>query len=158
MAHRPQSRGVLSNSEGCNFRSAAGASAQSVRLCRWLFHTDEMENDEPRPPRTADLVTTGILLCLHAGIAAIVIVSSFFLVMTTDACAYQQCGDERWVTRAIYVALGGGVLTVLLDVLLAVVLLMKHRIAFYVPVIGCAVQIGIGLLVLHLASLAGPIA
>lgn len=110
-----------------------------------------------RGPNRADVVATVVLLCAHTGFALYTVFTSFFLVMATDACAYQACGDERWVTRAIYLAIGGSALTVLLDVVLAVVLLAKRRVAFYVPLLGCAAQAAVGLAVLHMAALAGPV-
>ncbi|AQT82315.1 hypothetical protein B1R94_28325 [Mycolicibacterium litorale] len=111
----------------------------------------------PRRSNRADVIATVVLLCAHAGFALYTVITSFFLVMATDACAYQTCGDERWVTRAIYLAIGGGALTVLLDAVLAVVLLAKQRLAFYVPLLGCAAQIAVSWAVLHMAALAGPI-
>lgn len=103
-----------------------------------------------------DVTATVLLLCAHVGLAIYTAVTSLFLVMTADACAYQPCGDEQWVTRAIYVAMGGGALTVLIDIVLAIMLLDKSRIAFYVPLAGCAAQVAVAILVLHMASLAGP--
>lgn len=103
------------------------------------------------------MIATVVLLCVHAGFALYTAFTSLFLVMATDACAYQACGDERWVTRAIYLAIGGGAVTLVVDVVVATVLLANRRIAFYVPLLGCSAQIGVALAVLRMAALAGPI-
>ncbi|CAN5193929.1 hypothetical protein BH09ACT8_BH09ACT8_49500 [soil metagenome] len=44
----------------------------------------------------------------------------------------------------------------LLDLILSVVLVGRGRIAFYVPILGCAANLVLALVVLHMASLAGP--
>jgi hypothetical protein len=59
--------------------------------------------------------------------------------------------------RAIFLAWAGGALAVLVDVVVSSVFLAKHRIAFYVPIVGCGVQLVLGLVVFQMASWAGPI-
>lgn len=111
---------------------------------------------EPPRTRTADLVSTVLLLSAHIGLAFLIALIAPFFAMVTDSCAYQTCGDEAWVTRAIYVAFGAGALLVLVDAVVSFVLLMKNRLAFWVPLLGCFAQVGVGLVVLYMAALSGP--
>jgi hypothetical protein len=122
-----------------------------------------VQTDEPSPPvtprtHTVDVVVAILLLVAHTTMAFLIAFFSLGLAMGTDACAYQACGDEQWVVRAIAVAWGVGALAVFVDVGLTGLLLANHRIAFYVPIVGCVLQFGIGWLALQMASWAGPIA
>lgn len=121
------------------------------------METDEPTGDATARVRTADVVVSMALVCVHIALALVMAFVAPFLAMTTDMCAYQACGDEQWVTRAIYTAWGASIVAVLADAIVTGALLAKHRPAFYVPILGCLVQVGIGVLVLYLASLAGTI-
>jgi hypothetical protein len=50
------------------------------------------------PPRrtTGDVVAT-LALLLHVGLALLFLVLSFGIAMSTDNCAYVECGDEKWI-------------------------------------------------------------
>lgn len=121
-----------------------------------------METDELPPPAAArthvlDVVVSILLVVVHTTMALLIAFFSLGLAMGLDACAYQACGDEQWVVRAIALAFGGGAVAVFVDVGLTGLLLAKHRIAFYVPIMFCALQFGIGWLTLQVASWAGPV-
>jgi Family of unknown function (DUF6264) len=111
----------------------------------------------PTRARTADVVVSMILVCAHVGLAVLISSMAPFLAMITDSCGYQTCGDEHWVTRAIYTAWGGSAVAVLANVAITGLLLVKQRPAFYVPILGCVLQVGIGFLAFYLVTLAGPI-
>jgi hypothetical protein len=110
-----------------------------------------------RPARTGDALGAVALLCIHIALALVMGFIASFLAMGTDACAYQACGDEKWVTRAISTAWLGGITAVVLDVVVTCVLLARHRPASWVPVMGCLMQLGIGFIVVQMASIGGPV-
>lgn len=122
----------------------------------WNVETDPSPDAPPRV-RTADVVISMVLVCVHIGLALVMSFVAPFLAMTTDQCAYQACGDEQWVNRAIYTAWGGSAVAVLVDAAITGALLAKGRPAFYVPILGCLLQVGLGVLVVYLVSLAGAI-
>jgi len=72
-------------------------------------------DDASRRMNAVDVIVSILLLCVHVALAFLMAFVAPFLAMGTDACAYQACGDEQWVVRAMYVAWGGGAVTVLLD-------------------------------------------
>lgn len=125
------------------------------------MHTGTVENEAPpdtsRPTQVADRIASTLLMCVHIGLAALMGFVAPFLVMGTDPCAYVACGDEQWVVRAVHLAWFGGAFAVIVDVAVTVTLLSKRRVAFYVPIVGCLAQLGIGWLVLHMASWSGPL-
>lgn len=113
--------------------------------------------DEPRRSIPADVIVAIPLLVVHVGLALLMALVAPALAMGTDACAYQACGDEKWVVRAVYLTWAGGALAVIIDIAVTSLLLGKHRIAFWVPIVGCLLQLALGQAVLHMASLSGPI-
>jgi hypothetical protein len=66
-------------------------------------HSTLVTPEAVQPPRmhTTDVVASGLLLCVHLALAMIIAVMAPLLVMGTDACAYEQCGDQQWVTHQL---------------------------------------------------------
>jgi hypothetical protein len=75
---------------------------------------------------------------------------------TTDNCAYEKCGDENWVNHALLVvALTAPAGAIFSGV--GIYLLAKRKIAFWVPLLGCAVQFAMIAAAWIMAGRAGPI-
>jgi hypothetical protein len=105
----------------------------------------------------ADVVVTILLLAAHGFLVAMTIGLLGLLVMGTDPCAYQNCGDPAWINRAMAVGLGGGAAVFVLTLVVAVRRLAGRRTAFFVPLIGCAAQVGLAIAAAAMESLAGPV-
>lgn len=67
------------------------------------------------------------------------------MVMITDSCGYQKCGDPAWLDRAMYLALW------------AVIRLVRQRVAWVVPLLGCVAQLAVALGAAAMALQAGPV-
>jgi hypothetical protein len=61
-----------------------------------------------RNGRLADFVATIVLLTVHFFSFGATIMVLGLLVMSTDPCAYQKCGDPAWLDRAINLGLWAG--------------------------------------------------
>jgi hypothetical protein len=79
------------------------------------------------------------------------------LVMTTDRCAYQKCGDPAWLDRAMNLNLWAGGAILFADVLVTVIRLVRQRVAWVVPLIGCIAQVAVAFGAAAMESLAGPV-
>jgi hypothetical protein len=107
--------------------------------------------------RTADIVSTIVLLMVHAFLWTATGALLGLFVMVTDPCGYQRCGDPAWIDRAMWLGLGAGGIIVVAEVVLAVSRLARRRLAFFVPLIGCAAQLALGIGAVTLEMLAGPV-
>ena len=89
-----------------------------------------------RPPaRVWDIVLTSVLLLLLACLTAIVSYFGFFLAMAGDSCGARDCSaDLIAVGLMVAVALPWILLTIVAVV--SIVLLVKRRLAFWVPLVG----------------------
>ncbi len=118
-----------------------------------------MDDPQPRParPQTADRVATVLLLAAHAFLIAVTIGLLGLLVMATDPCGYQKCGDPAWINRAMVLGLGGGAVVFVATLVVAVRRLARQRTAFFVPLIGCAAQVALAVGAGAMETLAGPV-
>ncbi len=107
--------------------------------------------------QTADRVATVLLLAAHAFLLAVTIGVLGLLVMATDPCGYQKCGDPAWISRAMVLGLGGGAVVFVATLVVAVRRLARHRTAFVVPLIGCAAQVTLTIGAAAMETLAGPV-
>ena len=107
--------------------------------------------------RTADIVATIALLIVHGFLWAATGALLGLLVMVTDPCDYQRCGDPAWIDRAMWVGLGAGVAVGIVDLVFAIRRLVQRKTAFFVPLIGCAAQLALGAGAAGLEMLAGPV-
>jgi hypothetical protein len=106
--------------------------------------------------RAADVTATVVLLLVHAFLVGATVALLGLLVMVTDSCGYQRCGDPAWIDRAMVSGLGGGAVFIA-TVVIAVIRLVRHKAAFFVPLIGCVAQVGLAIGAAVMESMAGPV-
>jgi hypothetical protein len=107
--------------------------------------------------RPADIAATLVLLIVHGALFGATIVLLGLFVMTTDPCGSVKCGDPAWVDRAMTLGIWGGAAVLIADFVVAVYLLVRQKVAFFVPIIGCVVQVALGIGAAVMESLAGPV-
>jgi hypothetical protein len=105
----------------------------------------------------ADVLGTIVLLVAHFLFFGATIMVLGLLVMTTDPCGYQKCGDPAWLDRAMNVNLWAGGAILFADVVIAVIRLVRQRVAWVVPLIGCIAQLAVAFGAAAMESLAGPV-
>lgn len=119
-----------------------------------------MSTDDRRrgPTRQAlDVIVTVVLLVAHGLLFIATMLVLGMLVMGSDPCSSQTCGDPAWVDRAIRLGLWAGIAIFLADLVVTVVRLARRAVAFFVPILGCAAQLALGIGAAAMASLAGPV-
>ncbi|HEY9305317.1 MAG TPA: DUF6264 family protein [Mycobacterium sp.] len=107
--------------------------------------------------RLADVNVTIVLLVAHFIFFTATFTVLGLMVMTTDSCGYQKCGDPVWLDRAMHLALWAGGAFLFLDVLVTVIRLVRQRVAWVVPLIGCIAQLAVALGAAAMEMQAGPI-
>jgi hypothetical protein len=107
--------------------------------------------------KPANVAATVVLLLVHGFLLAATDVLLGLFVMGTDPCGSVKCGDPAWIDRATMVGVWGGAAVLVADVAVAVFLLIRRRTAFFVPLIGCVVQVGLAIGAAAMESLAGPV-
>ncbi|HEX5252698.1 MAG TPA: hypothetical protein VFW69_02280 [Mycobacterium sp.] len=106
----------------------------------------------------ADIVATLVLLVIHGGLYTASFVLLGLLVMTTDPCGYQKCGDPAWLDRAMDLGTWGGAALLVIDIVVAVYFLVRQkRRAFIIPLIGCVAQVALVLAAVAMELQAGPV-
>ncbi|CDO06896.1 hypothetical protein C1S82_26835 [Mycolicibacterium cosmeticum] len=97
-----------------------------------------------------------LLLCVQAAGVGVMLLSVLVLPMSIDNCAYQTCGDEKWISYAIWTALASmapaGVFTGL-----GIIQLARNRIGFWLALIGTVAQWSLIYGAWRMAALAGPV-
>ncbi len=90
-----------------------------------------------RPVKTLDVVITIVLLIADAVLATLASFMGLFLIMASDPCGVRDCSTELitmgWLMGTIlpWVALAA-------TAVVAIVLMVKRRLAFWVPLAGAA--------------------
>jgi hypothetical protein len=120
---------------------------------------DEPAREKPRCPRISagDGIAAVLLLLGHGALVLFSLLMSFGIAMSTDACAYQECGDEKWVTYAIAVAVPLGRLVLLADVAAPIGFWVSRRRPWLPLMVGCCVQIVLLMTAMVMTSMAGPV-
>ena len=88
-----------------------------------------------RPLRTWDLVVTIILLVLDGVLAAIMSFFGFFLAMAGDSCEARDCNAD-FIAVGLMVAVALPWILLIVVAIVSIVLLVKRRLAFWVPLVG----------------------
>lgn len=112
---------------------------------------------DPRRRSTGDVAGTVALLLLHVLLAMLFFVLSFGIAMSTDSCAYVECGDEKWIGVAMFLAFYGNVAVLLVDFFVSTVFLAKRRRTAVIPAVGCAVHVALIIAAFQFAAMAGPV-
>ncbi|MGA9492504.1 MAG: DUF6264 family protein [Mycobacterium sp.] len=107
--------------------------------------------------QVADVLAAVVLIIAHFALYGATFVVLGLLVMGTDSCGYQKCGDPAWLDRAMHLASWAGGALLLADVALTVFQLVRKRIAWIVPLIGCIAQVALAFGAGAMESLAGPV-
>ena len=94
-----------------------------------------------RPIRTGDLVVTIVLLVLAGVLAAIMSFFGLFLAMAGDSCGARDCNSDM-IAVGLMVAVALPWVLLIIVAVVSIVLLVKRRIAFWVPLIGGVLIIG----------------
>ncbi|MGX9296045.1 DUF6264 family protein [Tsukamurella paurometabola] len=121
----------------------------------------------PRPPaapytptrwptwRIVDMIATIVLFTLY-GVALLgLLYFSVFWVMATDSCGASDCDYDKLSAAYVLNDLVGGVVF-LVTLVVAVVLLVRRTPAFWLPLLGGAVQVGLFLAAMHQLSGVSP--
>lgn len=90
---------------------------------------------QKRPIRTWDLVLTIVLLVLAGVLAAIMSFFGFFLAMAGDSCGARDCSADL-IAVGLMVAVALPWVLLIAIAVAAIVLLVKRRLAFWVPLVG----------------------
>jgi Family of unknown function (DUF6264) len=107
--------------------------------------------------RVADVVGTAVLVIAHLVLYSASFAMLGLMVMGTDACAYQRCGDQAWLNRALLLAGWGGGAILALTAAATLYRLVRNRLAWFVPLIGCVAQVVLALACAAMEMQAGPI-
>lgn len=110
----------------------------------------------PRGVRIADVTTCVLLFLAQAGLGLLALLSFMALPMSVDNCAYEACGDGKWINYAMWTALAS-LAPAGLFFCVGVIQLGRQRIAFWWVLIGILAQGGVLAAAWRMAALAGPI-
>lgn len=111
----------------------------------------------PRGVRIADIVVTVLLLLVQAGWCVVALFAVMVIPMTTDSCAYEACGDGKWIEPAMWTALAS-IVPAGLFASVGFIQLARKRIGFWWVLMGVLAQVGVLWVAGRMADLAGPIA
>ncbi|BBZ38337.1 hypothetical protein [Mycobacterium conspicuum] len=116
-----------------------------------------MPNDTPAG-RAADIVGTIVVVIVHGVLWVATYTLLGLFVMVTDPCGGSRpCGDPAWIGRAMWLGLGAGGAVFVATLVVAIMRLVRHRLAFVVPLIGCAAQLALGVGAVAMEFQAGPV-
>jgi hypothetical protein len=93
--------------------------------------------DPRRPRRVWDIVLTSVLLILGALGAGFASVFALFLAMASDGCGATNC-DYTQMNVGIWVAMTSPWAAWVIGLAVAIVLIVKRRLAFWVPLVAAA--------------------
>jgi uncharacterized BrkB/YihY/UPF0761 family membrane protein len=105
-------------------------------------HMIEASAPPRRPVIVWDLVFTIVLLVVMVGAALLASFFSFFLAFASDSCGAVTCDTDR-IATGMLVAMIGPLLAGLLALVAAVVVLVLKRIAFWIPIVGIVLIVGV---------------
>lgn len=120
---------------------------------------DQRATEESRrqPASVGEAIAAVLLLLGHGSLMLLSFLMSFGMAMSTDVCAYEECGDEKWVGYAIAVALPLGLLVLLADVVATIGFWASRRAPWVPPLVGCCAQVVLLTIAFVMTSMAGPV-
>jgi hypothetical protein len=89
------------------------------------------------PVKTLDVVVTIVLLVGDGVLAALASFMGMFLVMASDPCGVRECSDEL-ITLGWLLGMILPWVAFVATAVVAIVLMVKRRLAFWVPLVGAA--------------------
>jgi len=101
------------------------------------------------PWRIVDLVTTLVLFAVYGVVLLALLYYSLFWTMGIDACTYRECDEGKLGSAYVVHDIGGIALFVVLAILAAVLTVMRKP-AFWAPLLGVAGQVGLLFVALNL--------
>jgi hypothetical protein len=106
--------------------------------------------------RIVDAVVALVLFMVQFGLGAVAFVSYIAIPMSTDSCAYVDCGSEKWITPAMAVV---GISPFVGMIFLAggIYLLFRRKPAIWSPLAGCVTQFLMIAVAWGMATQAGPV-
>jgi hypothetical protein len=93
------------------------------------------------PARVWDVVLTIVLLVGDGVLTLMVSFFGFFLAMASDPCGARECSEEL-ISLGVITAVVLPWIMFIAAVVVSIVLLIKRRLAFWVPLVGAALIIG----------------
>jgi hypothetical protein len=96
-----------------------------------------------RPVIVWDLVLTIVLLVVMVGLALLASFLSFFLAFASDSCGASVTCDTDRIAAGMLVAMIGPLAVAVLALIAAVVVLVLRRMAFWIPIVGIALVVGV---------------
>jgi hypothetical protein len=116
----------------------------------------EHAREPARGVRIADVSACLLLIAVQVGGALLAFTSFMVIPMSIDNCAYQTCGDEKWISYATWIALASMTPAGLFSGI-GLIQLGRNRIGFWLPLIGVFAQGATLWAAWRIAALAGPI-
>ncbi|WP_219815172.1 MULTISPECIES: DUF6264 family protein [unclassified Rathayibacter] len=96
-----------------------------------------------RPPaRVWDVVLTIVLILVASAVTLLLSFFGLFFAMASDSCGGSSACDIGLIEGGMVLAAGGVWVPFLAAVVVSIVLLVRRRLAFWVPVAGLAVSFG----------------
>jgi hypothetical protein len=92
---------------------------------------------EKPPVKTVDVIVTIVLLVADGVLAAVVSFMGIFLVMASDSCAARDCNVDL-ITIGWLMGMILPWVVLVASVVVAIVLMVTRRLAFWVPLAGAA--------------------
>ncbi|WP_299573595.1 DUF6264 family protein [uncultured Williamsia sp.] len=96
-----------------------------------------------RRPHTADVVVTSLLIAAHVTVFGAAAFFSLFYAMASDPCGSGTVCDTGKIGQAFFLTDAVGLVVLLAASTGAVLLMLRRRIAFWVPLLGVAAQVGL---------------
>jgi len=93
------------------------------------------------PVRVWDVVLTSMLLVLLGVVALIVSFFGFFLAMASDPCGVRDCSAEL-IGLGMLTAVGLPWIVLVIAVIVSIALMVKRRIAFWIPLVAVPLVVG----------------
>ncbi len=90
-----------------------------------------------------DLILTIVLLVVMIGLALLASFLSFFLAFASDSCGSGITCDYDRMATGMLLAMIGPLAVGLLVLIAAVVMLVLRRLAFWIPIVGIVLVIGV---------------
>lgn len=91
--------------------------------------------------RVWDVVLTIVFLVLDVALAAIMSVFGFFLAFASDSCAVRDCSSEL-IAMGMMVGIGLPWIVLIVVLVIAIIALVRRRLAFWIPLVGGLFIIG----------------